>query len=248
MTQARRSARWQYPVFINCRDRLSSLVVLLDWLEQAGQRNIYLVDNDSSYPPLLAFYERCPYSIIRLNKNMGHKAVWEAGIIERFSRGEYFIVTDPDIIPTEYCPLDAIELFRDCLDRFQEVTRVGFGLKIDDLPEHYALAESVRIWEGQFWTADLQIEPGLYRAPIDTTFSLHRPGAPHSLTGIRTGEPYVARHTAWYVNSSAPDDEEQYYREHMLLSVNHWNRDSLPDRLVEGLKTIAAQGRVDFDC
>ena len=48
----------QYPIFITTRDRLSSLLQLIDWFQSVGQRDIYLIDNDSSYPPLLDFFER----------------------------------------------------------------------------------------------------------------------------------------------------------------------------------------------
>jgi hypothetical protein len=44
------------PIFVNCRDRLESLLALLDFLERAGQEQIYLLDNDSTYPPLLEYY------------------------------------------------------------------------------------------------------------------------------------------------------------------------------------------------
>ena len=39
------------PIFINCRDRLEPLVALLDYLEHANHDEIYVLDNDSKYPP-----------------------------------------------------------------------------------------------------------------------------------------------------------------------------------------------------
>ena len=61
----------QVPVFINCRDRLTPLAQLVDWLERAGQEEIYLIDNDSAYEPLLAWYERTPHAVIRLDERVG---------------------------------------------------------------------------------------------------------------------------------------------------------------------------------
>ena len=52
------------PIFINCRDRITCLSVLVDWLEKAGHENIYLLDNDSSYPPLLEYYEQTPHTVV----------------------------------------------------------------------------------------------------------------------------------------------------------------------------------------
>ena len=59
-----------YPVFIVCRDRFTCLVGLLDWLESVGQADeIYLLDNDSSYAPLLEFYEQTRHTVIRTGGN-----------------------------------------------------------------------------------------------------------------------------------------------------------------------------------
>ena len=43
------------PILINSFNRLSCLRRLIMWLTRAGYRRIYVIDNDSSYPPLLAF-------------------------------------------------------------------------------------------------------------------------------------------------------------------------------------------------
>ena len=48
------------PIILNCRDRVTPLKALLDWLRRAGHERVYLVDNASTYPPLLTFYETNP--------------------------------------------------------------------------------------------------------------------------------------------------------------------------------------------
>ncbi|HET9111698.1 MAG TPA: hypothetical protein VFN78_12795 [Ktedonobacterales bacterium] len=219
----------QVPIIINNRDRLEPLLKLLDWLQRAGQHNIYIVDNDSTYPPLLAYYRRCPYKVIMLRENVGHLAAWTQGIVEQVAKDQYYVVSDPDIVPVEYCPTDALDRFRDILDRHPDRFKAGFGLKIDDLPSHYKFASEVKAWEGQFWT--MEREPGVFDAPIDTTFALYRPGSPQLVSALRTGEPYVARHTPWYANTRRPDREERYYRAHTRADVNHWDGTELPDRL-----------------
>ena len=233
----------QVPIFINSRDRVTPLRELVEWCEHAGQTRIYLVDNDSTYPALRAYLASTPHTVIHLGRNLGHKALWESGVIQRHARGEFYVASDPDIVPSAGCPLDALAFFRRLLDRYSDRAKVGFGLKIDDLPKHYRFSRDVRNWEGQFWARE--VEPGVYDAPIDTTFALHRPdtdfGAPDVLPALarslRTGEPYVARHTAWYVNSRKPDAEERYYREHARSDVTHWNADELPLRLVEMMRS-----------
>lgn len=231
-----------YPIFINCRDRVTPLRALVRWLERAGCTRIHLVDNNSTYPPLLDFYASTPHTVIRLGRNQGHRAIWECGAVEEHAAGEYYVATDPDIVPVDECPPDALDRFRALLDGHPDRAKVGFGLVIDDLPSHYRFTRQVQVWEGQFWAAE--VEPGVYDAPIDTTFALHRPGTaftapgvlPNHARSLRTGYPYVARHTAWYVDSRRPDAEERYYREHARGDVTHWNGDRLPQRLVDGLR------------
>jgi|GEM_PF-5770443 len=50
---------WRYvPIFINARDRLGVLKKLIDWLLDAGYRNLIILDNNSTYPPLLEYYNK----------------------------------------------------------------------------------------------------------------------------------------------------------------------------------------------
>jgi len=215
------------PVFIPVRDRLESLEQLVIWLERAGHEQIWLIDNASSYPPLMEYLARSPHHVVHLGRNLGHRSPWLSGLVQRHAHGVPFVVSDPDVVPVEECPLDAVLHFGEILERHVELHKVGFGLKIDDLPEHYPLADEVRQWEAQFWAEE--IEPGVYRADIDTTFALHRAMPPphENYLAARTGPPYTARHLAWYVDSTALSDDERYYREHADTLVSNWNRDRL---------------------
>ena len=70
----------QVPVFINCRDRLAPLRDLIAWLERAGCDEIYLLDNDSAFEPLLDYYRETPHTVIRLGENVGKWALWDAPV------------------------------------------------------------------------------------------------------------------------------------------------------------------------
>ncbi|OWK37291.1 class I SAM-dependent methyltransferase [Fimbriiglobus ruber] len=218
------------PVIIVCRDRLTDLLELVAWLERAGETNIVFLDNDSAYPPLVRYLEATRYTVIRTGRNAGHAAPWEYA---REFMDVPYVVTDPDIVPVAECPLDAIVRFRKLLDLDPTADKVGFSLKIDDLPAHYTHAETARAWESKFW-ADYDSELGAYRAPIDTTFALYRPGAilnpstPGWARALRTAPPYTARHMPWYVNSAEPTAEEVFYRVRMDRDVSHWNREDCP--------------------
>ena len=216
------------PVFIPVRDRREPLEPLIAWLERAGLDEIWLIDNASTYEPMLDYLESTPHRVVRLDVNLGHRSPWLSGTVQRQAHDRAFIVTDPDVVPDETCPLDAVEYFAAVLERHGDLHKVGFGLRIDDLPDHYPLADAVRAWEARFWTDE--IEPGVYRADIDTTFALYRPitGRHREDLAARTGPPYVARHLPWYSDHGRLTDEERFYRAHADPAISNWDRDRLP--------------------
>lgn len=205
------------PIYINCRDRVSPLVELVCWLEAAGHEHIVLLDNASTYRPLLEYLARSPHDVQRLPANYGSRSFWALGLYER---DEWFVYTDPDVIPTEDCPRDLVGHLKDLLDAYPRHLKAGVGLYLDDLPEGFD--RGILEWErsllmpGQSWMGE--IAPGVFDSLVDTTFALHRPHTPHILPGIRTGAPYQARHTSWYAAGytvgASLSDEDAYYLAH----------------------------------
>lgn len=219
----------QFPVIITVRDRVTSLRQLVEWLEAAGQRELYLLDNASTYPPLLEWLSQSRHTVVRSERNLGHRAAWLLGLVPRLGHNRYFVVSDPDVVPTEECPLDALGYFRSLFVEIPAVHKVGFGLRLDDLPDHYEHKGEAVAWEQQFWREEML--PGVYRAAIDTTFALYRPGRGHwYLNGLRTGAPYLARHLSWYTDSATLSDEDRYYRAHADPLTSNWDQPSLPAR------------------
>lgn len=202
------------PIVINNYNRLTSLCKLIDALTSRGYNQIYIIDNNSTYPPLLKYYESCPFTVFRLKENLGFKALWKSELKHRFCR-DYYIYTDSDVVPSEFCPDDFIDYFFSELKKRPLTRKIGFSLRIDNLPDSYSHKEKVINWEKQFYT---RLKGGLYRAPIDTTFALYRPYAglsrSRSVKAYRTAHPYQAEHLPWYINSAKMPDEEKYYVRH----------------------------------
>lgn len=218
------------PILITCRNRVEALRDLVTWLEAAGQERIIFVDNASTFEPLLSYYRDTPHEVVRLEENVGHLAVWDADILETIDHRGSYVVTDCDIVPDDDAPADALAHFADLLFRYSDVDKVGFGLRIDDLPDWYQFRFEVIDWESQFW--DREVEPGVYRADIDTTFALYRPSVRcATYRALRTGPPYVARHVPWYKDSGHLSEEDAYYRDHASPEVTNWDRPQLPDAL-----------------
>jgi hypothetical protein len=231
------------PVLINCRDRVASLLELIGWLDRVGVEEIYLLDNDSIYEPLLEYYETTPHTVLRLGDNYGRLAPWVAeGVYDRV-RGRRFVFTDPDIVPDERCPPDALDRFAGLLDRYPSISKAGFGLRIDDLPDHYLHKRDVIAWERTLLRK--RVERGVYFAPIDTTFALYRADAVQHGDALRTGAPYLARHTTWYLDFDDLPPDEAFYQSRAKHETehsphtSHWIRAELP----VGLRTMIAENR-----
>lgn len=202
------------PIIINNFNRVSYLQRLVSALESRGYVNIHIIDNASTYPPLLEYYGRIPYPVYQLKQNVGYLALWKTGLYKKF-RNQYFVYTDSDVVPDEQCPADFLEYFYGLMQRYPRASKVGFSLRIDDLPDCFAHKEEVLGWEARFWQRPLDKEGSLYRAAIDTTFALYRPnvkgGAYFHDFMIRTAAPYTARHLPWYVDSHCLSEEDKFY-------------------------------------
>jgi hypothetical protein len=222
-----RAATGDVPVIVISRDRLDCLRQLVEWLERTPDIGpIHIVDNASSWPPLLDYLATSPHIVHRLEVNLGHYAPWVIGLVAAVADAP-FVVTDPDVIPDAACPPDVIAHFRMILDRHPDIDKAGFGLRLDDLPDTFAHRDAVVRWESKFWRDE--VEPGVFRADIDTTFALYRPGRDHkTFNAVRTGAPYVARHLPWYSATNAPTAEDVYYREHADPAIASWTGDELP--------------------
>ena len=208
---------------------------LVGWLERSGCEELYLLDNDSVYEPLLAYYERSPHTVLRLGSNVGKYCLWSEPQAFELIRGRPYVYSDPDIVPAEECPIDALDRFGELLERYPGVDKAGFGLRIDDLPEHYPHKQAVLDWEAQMWRWPLG--DGAYYAAIDTTFALYRAGSgARPAAGIRTGPPYLARHTDWYVDPQNMSDDERCYR--ARSERGNWHKAELPPWLTEELERL----------
>ena len=225
------------PIFINLRDRVEPLAELIEWLEKSGTKNIFLIDNDSSYPPLIDYLQKTPYQVIELGRNGMHKAPWESFAIRFIAKNRHYIVSDPDIIPTKNSPRTTIKRMYDVLNAYSKIDKVGVALKIDDLPAHYSLRESVIQWESRFWEKSLQLESDLYQADVDTTLALYRPSTWWFLSpSARLAGKYSMRHEPWYQSLDSPTEDMLYYRARASSEVSTWVKGKLPKHHLRALK------------
>ena len=190
------------PVYLITRDRWTDLELMVSWLEVAGQQRITFLDNASTYPPLLAYLEKTPHEVVRLDENVGHLALFWQDLAPE----PPFFMGDPD---TPFLgPFSGLERLHEVAQKYPERDKVGMGLSLDGVPTSLP---SYR-WEQQMW--EKEIEQGVYDAPVDTTFSIYNRHTTDIWNALRIGEPHVLRHSSWFSEKDKLSEEDAYYLEH----------------------------------
>ena len=210
-------------IFIISFNRYTMLKSLMDRLiEMKIYQRIVILDNKSDYPPLLQYYQEIKnkFEIIYLPMNYRHgvlRNLYNDEFCRKYNlHSEHYIYTDCDIVPVKECPPDFIQKFCKILEKYPHIEKVGFSIKIDDLPDSYEGKERIIKWESGHWGGrvfDEKIGIELFSAPIDTTFAMRRagtfPGWSPGTSTFRTGAPYTSRHLPWYIETLS--DEDKYY-------------------------------------
>ena len=105
------------PIIIISFNQLFYLKRLIDFLYSKDYKNIVVIDNNSTYKPLLQYFDAVEgkIKIHRLKQNHGHLVFWKVEeLFEKYSKG-YYVVTDPDINPIPECPEDFLQYFKKIL-------------------------------------------------------------------------------------------------------------------------------------
>lgn len=170
---------------------------------------VIIIDNKSTHPDLLDWYNTGDVEVIKAPYNLGYKVFWELGI----KPNERFILSDPDVYPIKETT-DILDKMHDTLDRWPIYRKVGAALYLDDVTD-----SDVIEWESQFWTKPLDKE--VYEAWVDTTFAMYHPWAADKHVigpAMRLAGQYQFRHLSWY--GKGPDDN--IYWKTALKGTTHW--------------------------
>lgn len=195
------------PCWLTNRDALAvrPLVEQLLLCEDVGP--ITIVDCDSTFGPLLDWYEQaCPVTVIRA-PNAGHLVPWQF-----LSTDRPYLVSDADL-DLSRVPRDFVKRLQAGLDRFPKAIKAGLSLEIENLPEESPVKADVIAHEEQFWRRPLDTE--FFDASVDTTMALYRAGTHWGgySPAVRSAPPYTARHLPWtLVPGEVSPDWEHYFR------------------------------------
>jgi len=184
--------------------------------------DIIIIDNNSSYKPLLNYYKNdFKYTLLQQKTNKGH-TVYQEDSLQKLT-GDVFILTDPDLEFNSKLPINFIQNLIDISNYFQ-VVRAGFALEIDSDDINTTIKcdnYTIKDWEIQFWKKQMNYPNDstlkLFSAPIDTTFSLvNKRWLPpnhficHDNSSIRVAGNYTCKHLPWYKNFKNELDLGEY--------------------------------------
>lgn len=212
------------PVIIINYNRCQTLMQMVDWLLQLDDEvSIIILDNASTYPPLLKYYDSLDLPNVQVKRfQKNHKLDRMIAISQTMQQYDYYIVTDADLAPYPTTKKDILSRMKAMLEKHKDINHIGASLSIEDIPDHYPLKEAVQKWEGQFWTHPR--EENVYEALIDTTFGMYR-GDSYLMElypALRLGKDYSLKHVDWYVDPSNLS-HENLFNINSATNVSTWN-------------------------
>jgi hypothetical protein len=218
------------PIVIINRDRLYPLIDQVNVLKNKGYNNITIIDNQSTYQPLLDWYKESGIDVFYNNVTENYCYAFRDLVLQghpKFTEitSNWYVLNDSDIIPLDTVPDNFINDLIEYAIRHNK-TKVGMSIKIDDLDMSYPLNTWVYSYESTYWTnaiVDGNVE--LYPHPIDTTFAVYAPQTipTWSDNTLRAGVPYIVKHAPFYYNPEALPDDEKYYLANMNKQSSNWS-------------------------
>lgn len=192
-----------------------------------------MIDNDSGYPPLLEWYDRCEHSVHRLG-NFGPRAPWSV-LDSIIGDAGFYVVSDCDL-SIRGVPSNVLEMLALALQEKPQVVKAGLALRIDDLPET-AIAHAAREVESGYWDESRRIEIAgstWYSAAIDTTFAMYRKGQSFAYEpALRLAGEHQCRHLPWYYSSENLPEDERYYLSNFCHGTGLFYTPRLRDQLLK---------------
>lgn len=200
------------PVIINNRDLLTwpkAMVEKIKTYDNAG--DIIIVDNGSTYKPLLDWYNSKPCDIF-YGKNLGHKGPWLSGVVSSLD-SEYYVVTDPDL-GLDDTPQDTLIYLIEKMDQLN-LEKIGLGLDWKLVGANSPYYNHLMGYEKNRWE-NSRIQDDIYLdITVDTTFALYKKRK-HFIGGASTAYPYTAKHYPWYMTKEESESDNEF-----MFYINH---------------------------
>jgi hypothetical protein len=205
------------PILINNFNRLELLQKQINWLLTLdGKISIIIIDNLSTYPPLLNYYKNIRHpnvQVVNLNFNSWRKGAEYLGE-KKLKDFDKYIITDSDLLPYPNTPKDLVLHLSDLMDKYPAFNHIGTSLEIKDIPDKNPMKEKVIRFESDYWPPVAEeLNNEVYVGKIDSTFAMYRRSSKVLKTypALRTKRPYTLKHIDWYLAPADFSDEYIYY-------------------------------------
>lgn len=202
-----------YPIILTNMNRFGTCKKMVDDLFNLnGNSRITIIDNASTYPPLLKWYDeiKTDVAIIRNPENLGPWTFFYGGNFSSVP-DEYYIYSDADLELNPKMPYNWQEIMLENINKYSR--KASLVLRLDDIPDSYEFKSNIINHQSVCWYDSGT--PDLYRAITDMTFSMDKKSNGHRYESMRLGGDFACRHIPWYIDFNNISEEEIYYLEHI---------------------------------
>ena len=213
------------PIIINNRNLLSWPSLMLEQckkFEDVGE--IIIIDNGSTYEPLLEWYLSKPCEIIHTT-NHGQSCPWIIELPKKLN-SQFYVVTDPDLDLSE-TPKDCLQFIRDKMEMYSEYSKIGLSLSNWNVPDDSPYHHFLKTWSIKNWDEESVVDGLLTGQIFDTTFGMYDLNkSPHSGGNCTTYLPYSAKHLPWEISGAEIRDMKNKNFEFFYYLSNATNASS----------------------
>ena len=201
-----------YPIYLTNMNRLSTTKKMVESLFALnGNAKINIIDNASTYPPLLEWYKEIEkdVNIIRQETNLGCWTFFYSGHSSRCEE-EFYVYSDADLELNPNMPYNWQEILMDYHKRWNR--KASLVLRLDDVPEG-EMKKNIVHHQAVCWNPTE--EENVWHGVTDMTFSFDAKSAGYRYDSVRIGGDFACRHIPWYIDFNNISEEEKYYLDHI---------------------------------
>lgn len=201
-----------YPIYLTNMNRLSTTKKMVEDLFRLNPNSdITIIDNASTYPPLLNWYREIG-KYVKIRKNDVNRGPWSFfySRINLECQNTHYVYSDADLELNPEMPYNWQEIMLECLKKYGR--KASLALKLSDVPEG-DLKEQIKNHQSICWYPTE--EKDVYRAITDMTFSMDEKSKGYRFESMRLAGKFECRHIPWYLDANNLSEEEKYYIEHL---------------------------------
>lgn len=199
------------------------------FLQSCGHR-VIIVDNKSTYPPLLEWYKTKPCEVLFTGSyplKVQNRFIWEMSLEKIVVSENYYAVTDADMELDWLSKNFTDHLIAD-IERNPEILKSGLSIRTDDLPDNRYANIYRESEKANFPKPD---KFGFHNVAVDTTFAVYSKERCNNIDKMWRNEyeeaplsflddryfyrahrsPFAVRHLPWYLDIDNLTEEQVHH-------------------------------------